>query len=112
MLSDVLFLSHVKAHALYNSAAVSASDTKEKADLRKEAFNIQQRYLQLNTVTYEQQAAKVDIMKDKLKVIRERYEQKMKKPDQMIDKWTDNSPALTFISEMEEIMINCSEEMI
>ena len=112
MLSDVLFLSHVKAHALYNSAAVSASDTKEKADLRKEAFNIQQRYLQLNTVTYEQQAAKVDIMKDKLKVIRERYEQRMKEPDQMIDKWTDDSSELPFISEMEEIMINCSEEMI
>ena len=79
MLSDLFFLSHVKAHALHNSAAVSASDTKEKADLRKEAFNIQQRNLQLNTSTYEQQATKVDIMKCKLEDIRERYEQKMKK---------------------------------
>ena len=112
MLSDVLFLSHVKAHALYNSAAVSASDTKEKAELGKEAYNIQQRYLQLNTITYEQQAAKVEILKCKLKVIRERYEQRMKKPDQMIGKWTEDSLELPFTSEMEEIMINCSEEMI
>ena len=112
MLSDLFFLSHVKAHALHNSAAVSASDTKEKADLQKEAFNIQQRYLQLNTITYEQQAAKVDILKSKLEDIREKYKQRIKTQHQTIDKWTDNPSELPFISEMEEIMINCSEEMI